>query len=104
MGHKKIPGRKRQFLVDTGGLLLAAHVGPAHENDRVGGKAALQKLAQQGFEQLGLVLADAGYDGQPLAQGSREHCNWRLETAHGLMGNGGFTPVPMRWVVERSIS
>ena len=31
-GHKKIQGRKRQLLVDTGGLLLAAHVGPAHEN------------------------------------------------------------------------
>ena len=37
-GHKKIQGRKRQLLVDTGGLLLAAHVGPAHENDRVGGQ------------------------------------------------------------------
>ena len=31
--HKQIQGRKRQLIVDTGGLLLAAHVGPAHEND-----------------------------------------------------------------------
>ena len=103
-GHKKIQGRKRQLLVDTGGLLLAAHVGPAHENDRVGGKAALQNLAQQGFERLCLVLADAGYDGQPLAQWTRDHCGWRLETAPGLTGSGGFTPVPTRWVIERSIS
>jgi putative transposase len=44
-GHKKIQGRKRQLVVDTGGLLLADHVGPAHENDRVGGKEALKKLA-----------------------------------------------------------
>ena len=65
-GHKKNQGRKRQLLVDTGGLLLAIHVGPAHENDRVGGKTARQKLVQQGFERLGLVLADAGYDGQSL--------------------------------------
>ena len=93
-GHPKIQGRKRQLLVDTGGLLLAPHVGPAHENDRVGGKAALQKLAQQGFERLGLVLAGAGYDGQPLAQWSREHGGWRLETAPGLAGSGGFTPGP----------
>ena len=102
-GHKKIQGRKRQLLVDTGGLLLAAHVGPAQENDRVGGKAALQMLTQQGFERLHLVLADTGYDGQPLAQWTRVD-GWRLETAPGLTGGGGFTPVPTRWVVERSIS
>ena len=48
-GHKKIQGRKRQLVVDTGGLLLAAHVGPAHENDRVGGKAALKKTGPAGF-------------------------------------------------------
>ena len=103
-GHKKIQGRKRQLLVDTGGLLLAAYVGPAHENDRVGGKAALKNLHQLGFERLHLVLADAGYAGQPLAEWARSHCGWRLETAPGLAGSGGFTPVPTRWVVERSIS
>ena len=58
-GHKIIQGRKRQLAVDTGGLLPAGHVGPAHEKDRVGGKEALKKL---------VVLADAGYDGQPRAQ------------------------------------
>ena len=35
-GYQKIQGRKRHLVVDTGGRLLAAHVGPAHENDRVG--------------------------------------------------------------------
>ena len=85
-------------------MLLAAPVGPAHENDRVGGKAALQNLAQQGFERLHLVLVDAGYDGQPLAQWTRDHCGWRLETASGLTGSGGFIPVSTRWVVERAIS
>ena len=103
-GHQKIQGRKRQLVVATGGLLLAAHVGSAHENDRVGGKEALKKLAQQRFERLHLVLVDTGYDGQPLAQWTREHGGWRLETAPGMSGSGGFTPVPTRWVVERSIS
>ena len=64
-GHKKIQGRQRQLVVDTGGRLRAARVGSAHEHDRVSGQAALQKLAQQGFERLQLVLTDAGYDGQP---------------------------------------
>ncbi len=103
-GHKKIQGRKRQLLVDTGGLLLAAHVGPAHESDRVGGKVALENLRRQGFERLHIVLADAGYGGQHLAEWTQAHCGWRLETAPGLTGRSGFTPVPTRWVVERSIS
>jgi transposase len=42
-GHKRIQGRKRQLAVDTGGRLLAAHVGPANENDRTGGQAVLKK-------------------------------------------------------------
>nr|WP_081867666.1 transposase [Hymenobacter sp. IS2118] len=40
-GHKQVQGRKRQLAVDTGGRLLAAHVGPANENDRIGGRAVL---------------------------------------------------------------
>ena len=103
-GHKHIQGRKRQLAVDTGGRLLAAHVGPANENDRTGGRAVLEKLHQQGFKRLQLVLTDAGYDGRPLAEWVQAHCGWRLETAPGLSGGGGFTPQPTRWVVERSIS
>ena len=103
-GHKKIQGRKRQLAVDTGGRLLAAQVGPANENDRIGGRAVLEKLHRQGFNRLQLVLPDAGYDGRPLAEWAQDHCGWRLETAPGLTGGGGFTPQPTRWVVERSIS
>ncbi|OGX91492.1 IS5 family transposase [Hymenobacter coccineus] len=98
-GHKKIQGRKHQLVVDTDGLLLAAHVEPAHENDRVGGKAALQKLAQQRYERPGRCRLP-----RRLAQWTREHCGWRLETAPGLTGSARFTPVPTRWVVERTIS
>jgi len=38
----------------------------------------------------------------PPAQWTRDHRGWRLETAPGLPGRGGLTPVPSRWVVERS--
>ena len=64
----------------------------------------LEKLRHQHFERLELVLTDAGYGGQPLADWTRKHCGWRLETAPGLTGSGSFIPVPTRWVVERSIS
>ena len=103
-GHKKIQGRKRQLVVDTGGRLLAVHVGAAQENDRTGGRQALQKLALLGYSRLCLVLTDAGYASQALAQWVQQACGWRLATAPGLCGHGGFTPQPIRWVVERSIS
>ena len=103
-GHKKVQGRKRQLVVDTGGRLLAVSVGSANENDRTGGQKALQNLHEQGYERLTLVLTDAGYAGRPLAEWAQTYGGWRLETAPGLSGNGGFTPQPIHWVVERSIS
>ena len=103
-GHKKIQGRKRQLVVDTGGRLLAVHVGPAQENDRIGGRNALQNLLQQGYQRLRLVLTDAGYASQALGQWVQQACGWHLATAPGLSGHAGFTPAPVRWVVERSIS
>ena len=35
---KKIKGRKRHLLTDTGGLLLSVHAGPASAQDRDGAK------------------------------------------------------------------
>ncbi|SMB79869.1 transposase IS4 family protein [Hymenobacter roseosalivarius DSM 11622] len=103
-GHKKVQGRKRQLVVDTGGRLLAVSVGPANEKDRIGGQKALQKLHEQGYERLTLVLTDAGYAGRPLAEWAQTHGGWRVETAPGLSSHGGFRPQPIRWVVERSSS
>ena len=85
-------------------LTTPVHVGPAHENDRVGGRTALKNLRQRGFERLPLVLADAGYGSQPLAEWTRAHGGRRVEMTTGLTGSGGFTPVLTRRVVERSIS
>ena len=79
-------------------------MGPANENDRIGGRAVLGKLYRQGFNWLQLVLTDASYNGRPLAEWAQVHCGWRLETAPNLTGGGGFTPQPPRWVIERSIS
>ena len=40
-GAKKVKGRKRQILTDTGGRLLKAFVHPANEHDKRGGQALL---------------------------------------------------------------
>ncbi|MDO7874764.1 hypothetical protein Q5H93_08470 [Hymenobacter sp. ASUV-10] len=72
------------------GALLADHVGPAHESDRTGGKAALQKLSQQGFERL--------------AEWTRAHYGWQLQTITGLTGRERLTTPLTRWVVKHFIS
>jgi putative transposase len=54
-GHKKSRAASATSSSTPLGSVLAAHVEPAHENDRVGTKAALKKLAQQVFERLSLV-------------------------------------------------
>lgn len=64
----------------------------------------LEKLHCQGFARLQVVLADAGYDGRPLADWVQTQCGWRRQTTPGLTGRGSVTPLPTRWVVERSIS
>ena len=43
-GNKKVKGRKRHILVDTQGLLLAAHVTEANLNDREGLMQLLEKI------------------------------------------------------------
>jgi putative transposase len=54
--------------------LTATHVGPAHVNDWVGGKATLKKWARQEFERLILVLADSDYYDQTLAEWTHILC------------------------------
>jgi len=66
-------------------------------------QAVLQKLHNQRFGRLAVVLADAGYDGQPLADWTQTRCGWLLKTAPGLSGPAAFTSTPIRWVVERSV-
>jgi putative transposase len=58
-GAKRLAGRKRHILVDTGGLLLAAKVHGADLPDRDGGR----RLLEDGEElpRMGLLWADGAY-------------------------------------------
>lgn len=60
-GAKRMAGRKRHILVDTGGLVLAARVHSADLPDRDGGR----RLLEDGEElpRMGLVWADGAYTG-----------------------------------------
>jgi putative transposase len=108
-GAKRLAGRKRHILVDTGGLVLAARVHGADLPDRDGGRRLLED--GEGLPRMGLLWADVAYTG-----GFREwlwrRLGWHLEVPHhpdrqlwryGLEEKPrGFRVLPRRWVVERT--
>ena len=100
-GYKKVNGRKRQLLVDTGGRLWAVHVHAANEAD---GRASLPLVGDILWysERVKKVVGDTAYGGIF----AEELANWGLEFERASRPESaqGFVPVAKRWVVERTIA
>ena len=60
-GAKRLAGRKRHLLVDTGGLVLGAHVHTADLHDREGGRKLLTEDLRGGLTRLSIVWVDGAY-------------------------------------------
>jgi len=117
-GGKKITGRKRHLLVDTQGLILRAVVHTADIPDRAGVPLVLRG-AKEEFPRIEHVWVDQGYTGSGKAW-IEEHLGWQVEVvalpprrkwmvdAQGMIEKvvvrTGFTPLPHRWIVERTHS
>lgn len=100
---KKIKGRKRHLLTDTGGLLVGAIVHPADVQDRDGAPLVLAKI-RNAFPWLRHVFADAGYAGEKLEAALADLGQWTLEIVRRCELAKGFQLLPRRWVVERTIA
>jgi putative transposase len=101
--HKCVKGRKRHILVDTLGLLLSVYVTPADFHDTKGARCLLAGLAPL-LPRLKKIWADAAYRGQELAEWCLTQGNWDLEAVSRQPGTRGFSVLPRRWVVERTLS
>ena len=66
-GAKRLAGRKRHILVDTGGLVLAARVHGADLPDRDGGRRLLDE--GKGLSRMELLWADGAYTRADFASG-----------------------------------
>ena len=115
---KRIWGRKRNLLVDTQGDLMEVKVTAASDSDLSSGKK-LFSLLRGRFPRLSLIWGDSHYGGQFL-EWVKEHFGWDVQTVQRLgtardeslivpnpktKGSAqGFTVIPRRWVVERSIA
>jgi putative transposase len=114
-GAKKLAGRKRHVLVDTGGLLMRVVVHAADVADRDGARLVLDG-ARRRFGRLQRVWADQGYRGTALRSWAHEQAGvaldmvyppWRQLERYGLTDgepSRGFRVIPRRWVVERSLA
>lgn len=98
---KKVNGRKRFVLVDTMGLLLAVLVRPASVQDRDGGRPLLVE-AYFACPATRHVFADGGFAGRFVGWAGSV-LRTTVEIVRKPAGQKGFSPLPKRWVVERTL-
>jgi transposase len=99
---KKINGRKRHIAVDTMGLLLCVLVTAASTQDRDGARPLLEQLVAS-FRRIQLIWADGGYAGR-LIEWTRTTLKITLQIVKRSDTTAGFTVLPRRWVVERTLA
>lgn len=99
--NKKVNGRKRQLLVDSGGRLWFAHVHAANHPDGSAALAFLPDIICQD-ERLTRIYGDQAYNG--IFAKEIEKLGIDFEKASKPESSRGFVPVAKRWVVERTIS
>ncbi len=112
-GAKRLAGRKRHLLVDTGGLVLGAHVHAASLHDRDGSRGLLTEELKEDLPRLQLLWADGAYT-RSFREWAEQERGWRVEVPrhrdrqlwrYGLEEKPrGFVVLPRRWVVERTFA
>mgnify|MGYP002779019670 FL=1 len=93
-------GRKRHVVVDTLGLLRGLLVTGGDVQDRDGAKALLKRLKGR-LGHIRKIWADGAYAGKLVAWAERA-LGIDLEIVKRKEGEKGFSPIPRRWVVERT--
>ena len=101
--EKKVNGRKRHIITDTAGLLVGAIVHPADVQDRDGAPWLLESI-RHAFPWLRHVFADNAYAGGKLRTALENLGKWTVEIIKRSEVTKGFTVLPRRWVVERTLA
>src|SRR5262245_20722875 len=101
-GGKKMSGRKRQVVVDTGGRLLVVEVHAADISDTEGGESVVRQLLARHAAGRKIGVGQ-GYE-QGLVDWARETYGVEVEVVQRESGAQGFVVEPRRWVVERSLA
>jgi putative transposase len=98
---KKIVGRQRHVAVDTDGRLLMVNLTTADISDSAGAQMILDAIRER-WPWLKHFFADGAYDrGQLMDKAA--FLGFVIEVVRRLAGQPGFTVLPRRWVVERTL-
>jgi transposase len=99
---KKVKGRKRHVVTDTGGLLVGVAVHPADIQDRDGAGLVIEAIHDL-FPWLRHLFADSVYNGPNLHSTLAQFGNWTIEIVKRIAA-GRFEVLRRRWVVERTMA
>lgn len=100
-GYKRKKGSKIHIAVDTLGLLLAAHVTPANEQERAQVKQLAEDVQEVTQNSVEVAFVDEGYTGEQAQQDAKAS-GIDLIVVKLPEAKKGFVLLPRRWVVERS--
>ena len=100
---KRVKGRKRHIVTDTGGLLVGAVVHSAGIQDRDGAPCVLASIRDL-YPWLRHVVADGAYAGDKFAHALAGLGTWSVEIVKRPNAAKGFVLLPKRWVVERTLA
>jgi putative transposase len=100
---ERVKGRKRHLLVDTLGLLLVVVVTAASVSDQAGAREVLQRLRGT-CKKLRKVWVDGTYRGAEWMSWVKEKYRIVLEPVLRKEEQKGFSVLPRRWVVERTLA
>jgi putative transposase len=100
---KKLKGRKRHIVTDTGGSLLAVQVHQANIQDNHGAVPLLKYIGLI-FPKLRHIFADRVYRGPKLLDAIAEFGEWTIEIVTRSQSLGSFKAEPKRWVIERTLA
>jgi transposase len=102
-GHKRKKGSKIHIAVDTLGLLLAAHITPANEQERAQVKKLAQDIQAATQNSVEVAFVDQGYTGDEPEKEAHQ-AGIDLLVVKLPEAKKGFVLLPRRWVVERSFA
>jgi putative transposase len=103
-GAKRVNGRKRHVQVDTMGNLLKVLSHAANIGERAGAKALLLAAPDWLWQRLDKILADEGYAGDDFQTWVKHTFDVELDIVQRPPEQKGFVPLPIRWVVERTLA
>lgn len=96
--NKKVKGIKRNIAVDRNGFILGRHVSSAGVHDSRLASPVCEQVSDA-WPSVRKGLVDRGYRGELIENIKRD---FDIEVCSTPNGTNGFTPKPLRWVVERT--